>query len=185
MADMLKKISPVFYVVIVLSFFLTFVNITCAGTKIASLSGFEVAFGTTIEQPGGAGGMFGGKGAKAKETTTDPNATAIIALVIAVAGIILSFVQIKQQSLILIILSALGFIVMLMVKSSIGGDISKQPVQMLEISYGIGYYLALLFFIIPIVTNVLIMVTGKKEVVIDGLPPANEPPPVNNDQPQV
>lgn len=119
MADMLKKISPVFYVVIVISFFLTFVNITCAGTKIASLSGFEVAFGTTIAQPG-TGGMFGGKGTQAKETTTDPNATAIIALVLAVAGIILSFVQIKQQSLILIILSALGFIVMLMVKSSIG-----------------------------------------------------------------
>jgi hypothetical protein len=167
MSDLLKKISPVYYVLIILSFFLTFVNISCAGTKIASLSGFDLAFGTTITMPGND--MFNKK-TETKETPTDAEPLAIVALVLAVAGIVLSFLRISKQQLILLILGIAGFVIMLLLKSAVGGDITKQPVEMLEISYGFGYYLSLILFMVSSISSGAAMYLENKETIIQGLP---------------
>ena len=52
-----KKFSPAFYVVIVILFFLPFVNLSCGGQTIMSVTGFQLNTGTEVN----ATGMFGGE----------------------------------------------------------------------------------------------------------------------------
>ena len=53
--EALKKLSPAFYGVIVLLFFLPFVNLSCSGQTIMSLSGLQLITGSEYK----ADGMFG------------------------------------------------------------------------------------------------------------------------------
>jgi len=51
----LKKFSPAFYGIIILLFFLPFVNLSCSGQTIMSLSGFQLITGSEYK----ANSMFG------------------------------------------------------------------------------------------------------------------------------
>ena len=46
----LKKLSPGFYIVIILLFLLPFVNLSCSGQTIMSLTGFQLISGTEYSE---------------------------------------------------------------------------------------------------------------------------------------
>ena len=62
-----KKFSPAIYVVIVILFFMPFVNLSCGGQTIMSISGFQLITGTEVD----AQGMFGGEMNSSDEMGTD------------------------------------------------------------------------------------------------------------------
>ena len=63
----LKKFSPAFYGAIVILFFLPFVNLSCGGQTIMSVTGFQLITGTEINPTG----MFGGEMNSSDELKTD------------------------------------------------------------------------------------------------------------------
>src|SRR4029077_1026171 len=77
-----SRALPLTYGAIVVCFFFTFINISCQGQRVASLSGLQLALGTTIETQT----MFGGP--EKKKVPAEPLVTG--ALIAAVAGFILS-----------------------------------------------------------------------------------------------
>src|SRR5437899_153211 len=75
---------PISFGAIVVCFFFTFVNISCQGQRVASLTGWQLATGTEVEQPT----MFGSKQEPKK---VPAEALASIALLLAVVGLVISF----------------------------------------------------------------------------------------------
>ena len=82
----LKKFSPGFYGVIILCFFMPFVNLTCSGQKIMSLSGFQLITGTEVK----ANEMFGElseNNEPREKNEVDPQPLALFALILSLIHI--------------------------------------------------------------------------------------------------
>jgi hypothetical protein len=135
---MKSKVSPVLFIVTVLCFLLPFVTVSCNGQKIATLSGTELAFGTTIEQP-----QIYGPSVK-KRTDAEPVAT--IAFLIAIAGIAVGFLA-ARVPLASAITGGLGALFLLVLMGKLDSDVGKQAQGVLQIEYGAGLIMALLLFI--------------------------------------
>lgn len=70
------------YIAILILMALPFVNVSCSGIAAASLSGYDLAVGTTIEQPSQS--MFG----KSKPKKVPAEVKASVALAAALAGLV-------------------------------------------------------------------------------------------------
>jgi hypothetical protein len=136
---MKSKVSPVLFVVTVLCFLLPFVTVSCNGQKIVSLSGTELAFGTSIEQPQ----MFGGPTSK-QHVDAEPVAT--IAFLCAIAGIALGFL-LPRVPLASAITGAVGTLLLLILMGKLSGDLGKQAQGVFQLDYEAGFILSLLLFI--------------------------------------
>ena len=142
----LKKFSPGFYGVIILCFFMPFVNLTCSGQKIKSLSGFQLITGTEVK----ANEMFGElseNNEPREKNEVDPQPLALFALISAVAGLGLSFIRKKIITLITAAISVLGFILLILLKVILDGDAKLSAQNVLTLDYQFGYWLAVLLFI--------------------------------------
>src|ERR1035437_6704280 len=95
MEELKKFLNPLFFVIVIICFFLPFFNLTCQQQKIGSMTGFELISGTTISTDGLNKGMKDlsinglNKGTKSEEVSPQP--MALIALLLAIAGLIISF----------------------------------------------------------------------------------------------
>jgi zinc-ribbon domain len=143
---MKSKVSPVLFLVTVLCFLLPFVTVSCNGQKIATFSGTDLAFGTTINQPQ-AQQPFGfpqprrGSGERVK---AEPVAT--MAFLCAIAGIGLSFLAIRL-ALVPAITGALGTLLLFALQLKLNDDISKRAQGAFQLDFQAGFILALLLFI--------------------------------------
>jgi len=151
---MKSKVSPVLFVVTVLCFLLPFITVSCNGEKIASLSGTDLAFGSSLEQPS----PFGGATAK-RHIDAEPVAT--IAFLCAIAGIAVGFL-LARMPLASAIVGALGTLFLLILMGKVSGDAGKQAQGLLEIDYGAGFILSLLLFIAATAWNGWLFFTGRK-----------------------
>lgn len=141
----LKKFSPAFYGVIILLFFLPFVNLSCSGQTIMSLSGFQLITGADYK----ANSMFGettNSEAKADEKV-DSQPLALFALLAAVIALALSFVKIRTMSLVNIVLSALGAIFLILLKINMDGDAKLSAQAVITLDYQFAYWLSIILFI--------------------------------------
>jgi hypothetical protein len=141
----LKKFSPGFYGIIILLFFLPFVNLSCSGQTIMSLSGFQLITGADYK----ANSMFG-------ETTTsetkadekiESQPLALFALLAAVIALAISFVKIRMMSLVNIVLSALGAIFLILLKINMDGDAKLSAQAVITLDYQFAYWLSIILFI--------------------------------------
>jgi zinc ribbon protein len=151
---MKSKVSPVLFLVTVLCFLLPFITVSCNGQKIASLSGTELAFGSTVEQPQ----MFGGGTAK-RHFDAEPMAT--IAFLCAIAGIAVGLL-VARMPLVSAIVGAVGTLFLLILMGKVSGDAGKQAQGLLEIDYGAGFILSLLLFIAATAWNGWLFFTSQK-----------------------
>jgi hypothetical protein len=135
---MKSKVSPVLFIVTVLCFLLPFITVSCNGQKVATLSGTDLAFGTSIEQPQ----MFG----RPIKQHTDAQPIATIAFLIAIAGIAVGFLA-ARVPLASAITGGLGALFLLILMGKLSSDVGKQVQGVLQIEYGAGLIMALLLFI--------------------------------------
>jgi len=159
---MKSKVSPVLFLVTVLCFLLPFITVSGNGKQIASLSGTELAFGSSVEQPQ----VFGGGTAK-RHIDAEPVAT--IAFLCAIAGIAVGFL-VARVPLVSAIVGAVGTLFLLFLMGKVSGDAGKQAQGLLEINYGAGFILSLLLFIAATAWNGWLFFTSRKPGTAASLP---------------
>ncbi len=143
-----KFVSPALFLLVALCFFLPFVSFTCQGHKIATISGMELITGTKIEKFQ----MENYNNQKTnpdidKERDVSSEPLAIFAFIFALSGIVISLIP-KYSKVLSIIAGVLGTLMLLFLRSSIGGELTGDfDFNIIEVSYEWGYYFALLFFI--------------------------------------
>ncbi len=177
--EQIKKFSPVSFVIIIFCFFLPFVNITCGGQKVISLTGIQLVTGSEIKP----NGMFNQKDmpedmtgqSKDKLKTdqnVDPQPMALLALIMATFALGLSFVKNKIMTLISMIASVLGAAFLLLLKANLDSDAPAEAQIVIDIEYQFAYWLALLMFIAGAVLQWFNYreVGADTPIAIDGLP---------------
>lgn len=140
-----KKFSWTLFALILICFFLPFFEVSCQGNSIISVNGMQMAFGTEIQQPT----MFG----PPQIQKIPGDGLVLLTLLVAAAGLGLSFIKGKLGSLLPAISGAIGFILMLIVKLRIDNDVLKQGGGMLTVEYALGFIAVCLLFLISAAAN--------------------------------
>lgn len=142
------------YAVVILCFFLPFVQMSCRDVKIFSVTGLQLVAGAEMEQPA----MFGQAPKKAK---VDPEPWAILAFLCALAGTALCFVRAGAGNLLAAIAGGFGFVSMLLLKARIDDQVLKQGVPFLRIDYEIGFIGACILFAVGAAITGYLFSQGK------------------------
>jgi hypothetical protein len=146
----LKQISASMFALILLCFFLPFITISCQGQDVMSMSGVQMATGVEYTKPyDSMGGAFGSISAAPKTQKIAGSLPVGIAFTAAAAGLASIFLLKgrMQKHLVPGIASGIGAILLLSIKSGTDDTILKQGGGMIQVSYGLGFYLALLLFV--------------------------------------
>ncbi len=154
------KLSPVLFVIVILSFFLPFLNISCGGNQVYSFSGFKTAFGTTVTQDQGFGYS------RSEKVNGDGVAVAVFA--VAVLGLLLSFLKSSNGKIINAVISGAGSVLMIIFPIESSSRIFKEAPSYVQVSYGAGYYLALIFFILALAYNIYVIYSKQKVIATEG-----------------
>jgi len=177
--DQIKKFSPTSFVIIIFCFFLPFVNITCGGQTVMSLTGIQLITGAEYKPQG----IFDEKeitqepaGQKKDKLDVEQNIgfqpMALLALLMAVAALALSFIRKKIMAVICMIVSILGAVFLLLLKASLDSDTPAEAQVVIQIEYQFWYWFAVLLFIIGAVLQWFNFREPEETVKISGLPPA-------------
>jgi len=157
MEELKKILNPVLFLIIIICFFLPFFNLTCQQQKIGSVTGFELISGTTISTDGMNKGMKNlsvpefNKEIKSEEVSPEP--LALVALLLAFAGLIISFFG-KISDIGGAAAGLLGLLALIFLNSFIADDIlGKVHYPPLAIECATGFYICLIFFILVLVYN--------------------------------
>ena len=141
----LKKFSPAFYGVIILLFFLPFVNLSCSGKTIMSLSGFQLITGSEYN----ADSMFGqsteGEVKENKEIESQP--LALLALLAAVIALAVSFIKKRITAILNIVISICGGIFLLLLKFNLDSNVELNGQNIIQLDYQFAYWLCIVLFI--------------------------------------
>ena len=142
-----RHVSSASFLFALLCFSLPFVTLSCPGANI-TFSGTQLATGTTVEVPQ----MFG-------ETTQkkfDSEPLALLALLCALVGLALGLSSARGARTISAAVGLLGALLLLALKAKITGDVAREGEGMLSVSYGLGYWLALISNLFAAVFNFLL-----------------------------
>lgn len=147
----LKNFSPAFYGVISFLFFLPFVNLSCGGQTIMSVTGFQLITGTEVN----AAGMFGSEmnsndefnTSEKKEIESQP--LALFAFVAAIIGLIISFFKMRITALSNIVVSVAGVVFLFLLKVSLDGDadLNVSGQNVITLDYQFAYWCSIILFI--------------------------------------
>jgi ABC-type Na+ efflux pump permease subunit len=164
----LNFVSLSFFTLILICFFLPFVSITCADTKIAKLKGTDLAFGTKIEYRQGED-LFG----RSKQTEkVEPELFALLAFLLTIIGLVISTIALsskiekqKNFQIALSIISLLIFISILALKFKLDSDISgRGELSGLELKYEAPYWIVLISSVINFLLVVFFRSVKSDEV---------------------
>lgn len=146
-------------------------HLSCQGQKVGkSISGFQLITGTTIDmdmpdmsqmmqqQPGGMPGQE--PTAKAGQKV-EIQPFAIAALAVAVLGLVLSFLRGNKSAIAPAILGVVGLVMILLLKSKLDGDITKEASGMVRVEYEFGFWITAAFFLLAAGLNIFVFL--KKE----------------------
>jgi len=134
----MKQIRPAIFGLVLLTFFLPWVTVSCQQQKVITLSGIQLVTGTEINQPGS--GMFG---AQQKTQKMGGEIFAIVAFAVTGIGLLFSFAS-KVVSCMMSVLS-IGSVVFL--KNGIEQKILKEGSGMFQVQYESGFYAAIALLI--------------------------------------
>ncbi len=155
-----KKFSLAIFGIVLVCFFLPFITVSCQGQKITTLTGIQLVTGTTIEQPS----MFGKK--QVQKVSGEP--LAALVFLCAAFGLGSSFIKGKKSAIAPAAAGGIGLISLLMLKLKLDNEILREGKGMLELEYGVGFWVVLILFLIAIVLNVYLM-QGKTFSLLEGI----------------
>ncbi|HKH46919.1 MAG TPA: hypothetical protein VKM72_19860 [Thermoanaerobaculia bacterium] len=140
------RISPAIFGFALFCFLLPFVTLSCPGGQF-TFSGTQLALGTTVEAPD----MFGQKGEEKKIPPEPLALLALLCLGVGVgAGILLSAGPGRWVNVLLGVLAA---VFLLLLRGKISSDALKEGQGMFQVSFGVGYWLALLASCLTVAFN--------------------------------
>lgn len=130
----LARVSPLALLAGAACFLLTFLDMSCSGQHLTSLSGVQLATGTTIEEPTGFGDV--------QKRQLRPEPLALLALGALVLGGGLCLVKRREGLLVASLLGAAALIVLVVLKSRIDAEVLRQGQGLLRVTWGLGYFSA-------------------------------------------
>jgi len=119
-----------------LCFVLPFVTVSCNQQKVASFTGFQLVFGTTVQQPQ----MFG----PPKVQRVDAEPLAILAFLCCLAALGLGFAKSRSTEIAAAALAGISFLCLMQLKSKLQDDVLRQSSGFLQISYELGFWIVVL-----------------------------------------
>jgi uncharacterized membrane protein YdcZ (DUF606 family) len=123
MQESLKKFSSAVFGIALICFLLPWVNFSCQGQHVATLTGLQLVTGTRIQQRG----MF----CQRKNEKVDSESLAVAVLLVTILGVALSFLKSPKSSLITSIVGVVALILLLLLKSKIETDATNQGESMI------------------------------------------------------
>lgn len=163
-----RATAPGFFGVIVLCFFMSFINIKCGGSTIASYSGVDIILGTEKKSkyldelaPKNSVDDLGMPKSKFEDATNSPARTRLfttLALIAAVAGFSCVLLKGRIGSLIQICSGILGFLFLLTLQYYVKATVpipykndstfsNEYTTPMVTTEFALGYWIALFLFL--------------------------------------
>ena len=133
---MSPKLSTASYLGIIIAFLLPFMDFSCQGHKIASLSGYQVAFGTTLNMKSPMDGST-----KEQRIDATPIVAVAFLLTLVAAAIALRF------GIAGAVCAGISVVMLLLAQSDINKKALEQAQGMIAVNFDLGYYLTLLLLI--------------------------------------
>jgi hypothetical protein len=171
--------SVLLFVGSALCFFLPFVTVSCGGVKAFTLTGQQLATGTTLTQPQ----PFGPP--QTQKIDADPFAVA--AALCTLAGIVLSLIG-RRIATATAFSGGAGAVSLLIMRSRLDGQFQTQGQGVATAAYETGYMLAMLLLIAGAAWNVyLFLQTRRTSAVVPSTPVplqnSNDPAPIQSESP--
>lgn len=200
---MRKALSPAFFALVVVCFFLPFVSVSCnaeaigeqfgelgegAGGELdipqgeleATATGWQIVTNSAPE-PEGLEGLEEELGTAAADTPEEDfpgRLFAILALGAAVLGIGLSFLRGRLGAALATVLGAAGLLFLFLLRNSIQSEIGPaEAFGFFEVSYKYGFWLALALFGLAAIAGGWRLGTERPAAAAPPAPPAEGPPP--------
>lgn len=153
MKDRKQIASLLIFLGTTLCFFLPFMTVSCGGIEVFTLSGQQLATGTTLTQPQ----PFG----PPQTQRLDADPFAAIAGVCAILGIVLSLIGRKMASM-SAIASGVGVTSLFIMRSRLDAEIQKQSQGIASVNYESGFTAVVLLFLTAAAWNIyLILQRGR------------------------
>lgn len=152
-----RSLIPIAFALIIIFFFFSFVDFKCNSMKVASLSGINLVTGTRIKTD--SDNLLNDNNfnslndnsnlSEGGRQKVEPNFWAILALLMAIAGLAAFYKKIKQESLAGTAAGAIGFISLLVLRSAIRNKVGEQTGGMVQvdIDFLFAYWASLLSFL--------------------------------------
>ncbi len=155
MQEKSKLVSSLIFAASLLCFFFPFVTLSCGGQKLMTLTGTQLATGTSLNQTQ----MLG----KEKTDKIDPNPYATLAAVCAIAGIAFSFAK-PKFAIASAISGGAGVASLLIMKSGMDNEVAQKGAGVIQLTYEMGFFLTLLLFVAGAAWNgyIYAQASGKK-----------------------
>jgi len=171
----MRTISPALFGITVICFFLPFVTVSCQNQSLASFSGIQLAFGTTMEQPS----LFG----QAQSRKIDGIPAALLALIACGVGLFVGIVGAQGDSKPIpsLLAAVSGLVLLLFLKSGLDDEILKQGNGLLHADFSPGFWLACLLQLSAVGLNGYILMNGSTTVTVRFCPQCGGKNPEGND----
>jgi hypothetical protein len=153
MANRKSIASVLLFVGSALCFFLPFVTVSCGGIKAFTLTGQQLATGTSIEVPPAFG--------PSKTQRTDADPFAAVAGLCALAGVVVSLVGTRLAAA-GAVSGAVGAVSLGIMASRMEGQVQKATQGLGSTNHEIGFTLTIFLLIAAIAWNIYLLVKGKR-----------------------
>lgn len=166
----LKMLSPVFYLVVIISFFMPFIEISCQHTSLGTLSGYTVMTGSAGEN----------LSKTSKDVKTEINLELVVVFVTAILGLVLTIFKNPKLVIASALTALIGFVFLMIFRSNLQAQVqtTNQFMQIIQVHYKLGYWLCFIFLLVAVLFETIYFFTTKKESVAAGqtFSPINPPP---------
>ena len=135
---MLRKLPPAAYLLALICFLLPFVEVSCNGQKVVSLTGLQLLAGSQV---GGGAGIFAQPQQQVK-----PETLIVVAFVAGIAGLVLSLLKQRRTDMVGAVCGIVGGGSLLALQQSILSGAPPQALGLIQVQYQPAYFLSVLLF---------------------------------------
>ncbi|MEP7127947.1 MAG: hypothetical protein ABI729_03725 [Chitinophagales bacterium] len=160
-----KYISSAGFGIAIICFFLPFMNVKCNEKNLATISGIELVTGSKLniqqnaDQPNELNGKDSHDEMEIEDQTINRNYFAVAAFVLAICGLVLSFLFFLQKEMILSAVGLGGALALMLMRIQIDSSLEKQSGgisnYLVHIDYVFGYWLTIVCFLAVGLSNML------------------------------
>lgn len=146
-----RKVSLTALILALFCFVLPFVTFSC-GPVAMTFSGIEMVTGTTVQLPQPYG--------PPESRRVDPEGWAVLAFLVAIAGLGFGFAKAKSLSVGSPASAGLSVLSLVYLKSKLESDALQQGGGAIQVNWQVGYYLTVIFLLIAIGASVYSTLSG-------------------------